>query len=128
MTQRTCNIICICKEISNKYNSKSIRRNIAAYMANECGVNSVDDYTDTQIDSFIENAFLDFIDNSSNPSYYVKKTLCDVHFDGSQLSQLNKIMMMFKLVRVKEDDKFVNGFTQSLIDKMKIDLDCDINI
>lgn len=128
MTQRTCNIIALCKDISCRYTSASVRRNIASYMADANGKESADVYTDKQIDDFIENAFLDFLDGVNYPSHFVKKALSDPRSDPSRLSQISQIIDAFKFVQVKENKRYINGFTQELIDQMEIDLDPDISM
>ena len=73
MTQRTCNIIGLCKSVSQKYsNSSSIKNNIARYMAYECGID-YEYYTDEQIDDIIMDAFLDFVDGVDMPSLIIKQ-------------------------------------------------------
>lgn len=127
MTQRTANIIGICKGISHKYSSNSVRRNIASYMSNECMVD-IDYYTDEQVDSIIVEAFMDFIDGVDMPSKYLKDIFYNKFYNkiSSPVSIANSIISVFTTTRIKNDKTYVNGFSKKLIDQMNKDIEIDI--
>lgn len=132
MKQSTANVIGICKEISCKYCSASIRRNVAGLMANEAvlwGANKVtaDHYTDEEIDTYIKNAFLDFVKTADSHSMIVNATF--FNSINNRSSEIDKIIWAFKNVQVKnENGEYINGFTKEIVDQLEIDIEPDTSI
>ena len=122
MTQRTANIMAIAKGLSQKYDSGSMKRNIALYMTDECGIESADKYTDVDIDNIIMNAFLDYLDSADRPSIIAKEVFFN-NFSSIPTSYSTNILKAFVITEVKRDNKFVNGWSQELIDGIKKSID-----
>lgn len=118
MEQRTCNIIMCCKG-NDKYGYKadpiySIKR----YMGKECAY-PWRDYTPGMVDEILHTALRDYIDGVKKPSF----VLWQLQECGKWVqSEAEKICSMFALVQVKDDDGYVNGFTDELLEQSKIDL------
>ena len=119
MTQRTANIIGLCKGQSRRYNSVSIRRAIAMYLGNELTVD-IDCFYDSQIEDVIMTAFYDFIDTADSPSTFLKSIFNNPA--NMALSIPSRIIVAFGSLQIKDNGEYINGFTKELIDKMIIEL------
>lgn len=116
MTQRTCNIIMCCKG-NTKYADKcdpiySIKR----YMGDERAF-YWENYTDAMVQDILYTALMDYIDEVKKPSF----VLWCLKNDGRFHDNINeKICAMFANVQVRDENGYVNGFTQEQISKSDI--------
>lgn len=119
MTQRTANIIGICKGLSSKYNSLLIKQNVFDYLSSE--VDSVHNhYDDESVDAIILNSLLDFVDSLEKPSRFLRTILFN---DDKSTSFTTKVLVAFSNVEIKRHGVLVNGFTLDLVKQMHIDLE-----
>ena len=117
MTLRTCNIIMCCKGNYGFY-AQSRKDAIKKYMAKECGCDT-SVYTDEVLHRIIMDALKDYIDGVKKPSY----VLWCIEEYGKMYDNLDdKILTMFDLTQVMDDNGYVNGFTEELIKHSEIDL------
>ena len=120
MEQRTCNIIMCCKkntEIDPGKNPpfmdrSTMYRNVAAYMSRECAC-AMDDYTEELMGSILKEALFDYLDTADRPGSDLRNLFNQYNFTEPTMS--DRIINMFQLVRVKEEGKPVNGFTDTLL-------------
>lgn len=121
MEQRTCNIIMCCKghcKLAGK--DASPMEAVAAYMSAECGC-PAEDYAGRLMDTILREAMFDFMKSADKPGYELRQLLQEyVTFDPS-LSE--RICAMFQATQVRDGAKYVNGFTERLIQQSEIDLD-----
>lgn len=113
LSQRTVNIVMLCKGCSNKYDTASLFRNIACYMGNECALEA-DAYHDKEIKEIIVIALKDVLNNVMYPSSFID------YFIKPSSSQdfLNNAISFLLTLRIKNDDGYyINGFSQELIDE-----------
>lgn len=112
MEQRTCNIIMCCKG-NDKYGYKgdpiySIKR----YMGKECAY-PWKNYTPRMLDEILYDALADYIDGVKKPSFVLWELK---EYGKTASSTAEKICAMFALVQVRDDDGYVNGFTDELLE------------
>ena len=109
MTQRTCNIIRICK-----HTGKDKLSQIAQYMSDECCC-PIEVYTNGVINRIMLHAMCDYIDGCQTPSTFLlaMKEISDRH---SEIPNAQLIADTFSLVQVKDSNgNCVNGFTEDLL-------------
>lgn len=104
MTERTYNIIMACKS-NEKYSN--VVDAAKAYMAFECGC-PFQHYTERDMNNIMFAAMCDYIDSCDKPSSFLY-AMHDI-FCKEYLSLGEKIARAFQLVRVRDNDKYINGF------------------
>lgn len=127
MNQTTVDVIAICKFISCKYNTASARRNVTNYMA-DINNRNVDTIQDWEVDQFIKNVLLDYVDNADTPSKIIDFIFCD---NGQVkmpiISRTTKMLIAFSYIQVVDDKgNYVNGFTKELLNQMDINVESDV--
>ncbi len=108
MTQRTCDIIWICK-----HSQDDALTDIASYMSNLC-MCPVEAYTETVLLHILTEAIYDYIDGCDKPSFFLK-TLARVYGLLNNLTSAELITNTFALVDIMDNGFYVNGFTQELV-------------
>lgn len=120
MNQRTCNIIMCCKghcKIVSPHVDPLIA--VAAYMGKECDYPK-EDYTYAMLDSIMREALYDYINYADNPGFELRNLLHQCRSLEPQMAE--RISIMFRLTQVRNDDGYVNGFTEELLKQSEIDL------
>ena len=119
MELRTAEIIMICKGNHLLGDNLSFKEAIAAYMADRCDC-PIEDYNNKIINKTIWNAALDYIDNikDSNPSAFLRdiEEIYSKHNESSILKNVDwyeAICIAFRLVKIKNNERYINGFNQS---------------
>ena len=107
MTQRTCNIIRACKGSLYPEIESRIER-VKAYMSKEC-LCEKEWYTDEEMENIMVDAVYDYIDTCDRPSTFLR-LMRDCIAKDVNLTQ--RICIAFTLVKVKNDDKYINGFKE----------------
>ena len=116
MTDRTAEIIMICKkkhEFGDELNDKQA---IAAYLSDQC-LCDIKSYQQ-EVNDVIWAAALDYMDTIDRPSSFLRvaKDVYDRHnnpiFKSEEIDWYTAICVAFSLVRVKENGKWINGFTE----------------
>lgn len=107
MTQRTCNIILACKGSLYPEIDSRIER-VKAYMSDVCACPK-EWYTDKEVESIMVNAVYDYIDTCDKPSTFLRLMYDCIAKD---VSLTQRICIAFTLVKVKNDDEYVNGFKE----------------
>lgn len=122
MEQRTCNIIMCCKDhckLPGGENRGSLDA-VAAYMSQECACPQ-GDYKGRLMELIMKEALFDFLKTSDNPAFDMRQLFEPICTNEPTLSE--RIAIMFSLTQVRNPDgNPVNGFTQYLLDRSKIDL------
>lgn len=108
MTQRTCNIIRACKGSLYPDVNGELNR-VKAYMSEECDC-PIEDYTESIMEQIIMEAMYDYIDTCDRPSYLLRL----VYSAGvsRNLTFVEKVCIAFCLVQVRDDNGYINGFTE----------------
>lgn len=122
MEQRTCNIIMCCKG-----NCKLVDENaspteaIAAYMSAECACPK-EDYISGRglMEMILREALFDYMAGADKPGYELRQLLQQYATRDPDL--LERTCTMFQLTQVRDDNGYVNGFTDELIRQSEIDL------
>lgn len=121
MEQRTCNIIMCCKGHCNLVDEDAPYLDaVKAYMGKECDYPS-DKYNESQITGILLYALYDFIDVCDKPSKILRELFYKNPFlPDKTLSEC--IVSSFRMIEVRNDKGYVNGFTDELLEQSKIDL------
>ncbi|MCI8843235.1 MAG: hypothetical protein HFF08_03880 [Oscillospiraceae bacterium] len=115
MEQRTCNIIMCCKGHCRLEGATGDPfGDIAAYMSQECGCEK-EIYQGKLLENILRTALFDYMNSANNPGYELRQLLQNYALWEPSLSE--RICTMFALVNVRDDNGYVNGFTQELLDK-----------
>ena len=107
MTQRTCNIIRACKGSLYPEIESRIER-VKTYMSEEC-LCKKEWYTDEEMENIMVDAVYDYIDTCDRPSTFLR-LMNDCIAKDVCITQ--RICIAFTLVKVKNDDKYINGFKE----------------
>ena len=105
MTDHTISII---KAI--KLSGKVWNQAVAEYMSKYSG-SLVDEYTETELNRILKEAFLDYLTTCDNPSMEVRDLLDFMDNNGSR-SLGHHIANVLGLTQVRDGDKYVNGFRE----------------
>ena len=113
MSQRTLNIIYICKHPYHKYwdNANSRTDAIKNYMADECGIRARW-YSYRAILDIMWTAMLDYLDHCDMPSEFMWQLHNVIGVAPDNVPE--RIAVALALVRVKFDGNYVNGFDDRL--------------
>ncbi len=103
MTDKTLGIIYAIKRSEKEWNHA-----VADWMADYSG-SPVEEYTETQINKILKEAFVDYISTCNRPDREVYDLLDYIDNNGSY-SLGHCIAIVFELAQVKDGNKFVNGF------------------
>lgn len=119
MDKRTAEIIMLCKG-NHKYpgNYSSLCDLLAAYMSDTCLCDkSV--YTESVLQGIILTAFKDYLDSCDKPSFFIyqledvwniyNNPLMDPKY---RINNNEAVLRAFSTVQVRDDGKYVNGFTE----------------
>lgn len=118
--QRTCNIIMACKgHCEPAKNAETLMDCVKIYLGHECDY-PWENYSNKMIESVLREALYDFMTDATNPGHELRQLLCDYPTKEPSLSE--RICTMFQLTQVKNNDGYMNGFTQELIDQSRQDL------
>lgn len=119
MTQRTCNIIMICKG-NYKYYANDTVDAIKRYMAHECAVDkSIYDYGNL-FNSILIEAMLDYMNSmTQRPSVFMREFF---HWFNEQPLTQN-IIDSFALTQVRDNGGCINGFTEEMMEQSARELD-----
>ena len=117
MTKGTANIIWICTG-HHSYGNITLKQAVAQYRSEECGC-PVEIYTDRILLSIVWEAFMDFMSTCTNPRYFMysikeAKYWCD-YSPRDGVDDTQAILIAFQLCRVRDDGRYVNGFSDELI-------------
>lgn len=107
MTQRTCNIIRACKGSLYPEIEDRIER-VKTYMSEEC-LCAKEYYTDEEMESIMMDAVYDYIDTCNRPSTFIRLMKDCIAKD---INLIERICIAFTLVKVKNDDEYINGFKE----------------
>ena len=107
MTQRTCNIIRACKGSIHSEIDDRLER-VKIYMSEECSCPK-ECYTDGELESILMDAVYDYIDTCDRPSTFLRLVNECIAKD---ISRIQRICIAFTLVKVKNADKYINGFKE----------------
>lgn len=121
MEQRTCNIIMCCKghcRIPGGTDCPPLD-SVAAYMARECGCPQ-EDYKGNLMERIMSEAMFDYLDGARKPGFELRQMFHS--YFSKEPSMSERIAVMFQLTQIRDDDGYVNGFTQEQIDKSEIAL------
>lgn len=120
MEQRTCNIIMCCKgHCQLEGAGQTPMEAIAAYMSNECGCPR-EDYKGRLMETILREAMFDFFAGADKPGYELRQLFHQYATHEPSLSE--RICTMFQLTQVRDDNGYVNGFTDALITKSEKEL------
>ena len=120
MEQRTCNIIMCCKGHCNLEGAGvTPMGDIAAYMSHECACPR-EDYKGKLMEQILREALLDYIASADKPGFELRQLLQEYTLRDPSLSE--RIITVFQLSKVRDDNGYVNGFTDKLIAQSEIDL------
>lgn len=120
MEQRTCNIIMCCKghcKLAGE-NAPPLEA-IAAYMSAECACPK-EDYTGKLMEMILKEALFDYIAGADNPAYVLRQLLQEYATYDPGLSE--RIYTLFQLAQVRDNNGYVDGFTDELLRQSEIDL------
>lgn len=120
MEQRTCNIIMCCKghcKLAGE-NAPPLEA-IAAYMSAECACPK-EDYTGKLMEMILREALFDYMAGADKPGYELRQLLQQYATRDPNLSE--RIYTLFQLAQVRDDNRYVNGFTDKLLRQSEIDL------
>lgn len=120
MGQRTCNIIMCCKghcKLAGE-NAPPLEA-IAAYMSAECACPK-EDYTGKLMEMILREALFDYMAGADKPGYELRQLLQQYATRDPNLSE--RIYTLFQLAQVRDDNRYVNGFTDKLLRQSEIDL------
>ena len=105
MTRRTYNIIMACKKNEKANCIESVRE----YMSKEC-MCPIEYYGEIEMGNIMRDAMYDYIDTCDKPSSFLREM--DSIFGYASLSKAELIARTFRLVRVRNDNGYVNGFEE----------------
>lgn len=104
MTERTYNIIMACK---NRKRYANCIESVREYIAKEC-MDPIHYYDENTMSRIMKEAMYDYIDTCDRPSAFFRSM--ETIFGYENFSVGEKIGRAFVLVRVRNNDKYVNGF------------------
>ena len=107
MTQRTCNIIRACKGSLYPEIESRIER-VKTYMSEEC-LCKKEWYTNEEMEYIMIDAACDYIDTCDRPSAFLRLMNDSIAKD---VSLIERICIAFTLVRVKNNEQYINGFKE----------------
>lgn len=118
MDKRTSNIIMVCKGHHNFGDDLTLKQVVAHYMSKTCDC-PVETYTDRVLRSIVWEAFMDFMNTCTSPRgflYKIKEALywCD-WTPRENIDDITAVLIAFQLCRVRDDNGYVNGFTDELL-------------
>lgn len=120
MEQRTCNIIMCCKGHCNLDGADNTPMgSIAAYMSHECACPQKD-YRGKLMESILREALFDYMASADKPGYELRQLLQAYASYEPSLSE--RIVTMFQLTRVRDENGYANGFTEELLAQSRKDL------
>lgn len=120
MTQRTCNIIMCCKGHCKLNGADDTPMgDIAAYMSHECACPK-ENYKGKLMERILREALFDYFATADNPTFELRQLLEQYASYDPSLSE--RMITVFQLSKVRDDQGYVNGFTQKLIDQSEKDL------
>lgn len=120
MEQRTCNIIMCCKGHCNLDGADGTPMgDIAAYMSHECACPK-EDYKGSLMESILREALFDYFATADKPGFELRQLFQQYALHNPSLSE--RMITVFQLSRVRDDNGYVNGFTDKLIAQSEIDL------
>ena len=120
MEQRTCNIIMCCKgHCKLEGAGDTPMESIAAYMSHECGCPK-EDYKGNLMESILREALFDYFATADKPAFELRQLLQQYASYNPSLSE--RMITVFQLSKVRDDNGYVNGFTDKLIAQSEIDL------
>ena len=122
MEQRSCNLIMVCKGHCDFFETAATLTDaVRIFSSLDCGI-PIEAYTDQVVTRLILEALYDFINTAQNPAGILRTIFSHLPLDNSPLSLAEGICGMFQALRVKNDNGFVNGFSEKLITQSDIDL------
>lgn len=120
MQQRTCNIIMCCKGHCKLDGATGDPfDDILSYMSKECGCPS-EDYKGKLLESILLESMFDYINFSENPGSDLRNLFYQYATMDPSLSE--RIVSMFRLVKVKRGFTYINGFNTTLISQSEKDI------
>ncbi len=120
MEQRTCNIIMCCKGHCNLDGADGTPMgDIAAYMSHECACPK-EDYKGNLLERILREALFDYFATADKPSAELRRLLQEYALYDPSLSE--RMITVFQLSKVRDDNGYVNGFTDKLIAQSEKDL------
>lgn len=119
MEQRTCNIIMCCKGNCKIDNDTTLLGSVVSYMSQECGCKK-EIYDDCLVERIMREALFDYFKCADNPSFELRIILHEYPTQNPSLSE--RIAILFRLAQVKDNNGYVNGFTEELLKQSEIDL------
>ena len=118
MEKRTANIIMVCKGHHNFGKDLTLKQAVAHYMSKTCAC-PIEAYDERTLRSIVWEAFMDFMSTCTSPRgflYHIKEACywCDwTPREGGD--DITAILIAFMLCEVRDDNGYVNGFTDELI-------------
>ena len=117
MEKRTFNIIMVCKGHHNFGDNLTLKQAVAHYMSKTCGC-PVETYTDRVLRGIVWEAFMDFMNTCTSPRgflYHFKEARywCD-WTPREGVDEITAMLIAFQLCRVRDDNGYVNGFTEEM--------------
>jgi hypothetical protein len=85
---------------------------IAAYMSAECACPK-EDYTGKLMETILREALFDYMAGADKPGYELRQLLQQYATHDPDLSE--RIYTLFQLAKVRDDNRYVNGFTDKLL-------------
>lgn len=124
MDKRTANIILACKGHHNFGDDLTLKQAVAHYMSKTCAC-PVEHYTDRVLRGIVWEAFMDFMNTCDNPReflYDIKEARywCDWS-PREDVDDITAILIAFQLCQVRDDNGYVNGFTEELFSNYKLE-------
>lgn len=119
MTQRTLNIINICKgntKYKRLFDSKPLLDAVKEYMAEECGCD-LECYTEKEMLNIMLNAMYDYLETCDNIKRFLNDVLYAASDDDGDIYKYNLaygIAMAFQCTMVTNHKGYVNGFDDRL--------------
>ena len=123
MEKRTANIILVCKGHHNFGDELTLKQAVAHYMSKTC-VCPLEVYTDKLLRSIVYEAFMDYMSSCTYPReilYHIKEALywCDWS-PKEDVDDITAILTGFQLCQVRDENGFVNGFSEELINEHQL--------
>ena len=120
MQQRTCNIIMCCKGHCKLVDDQATMQDaIITYMSAECACPK-EYYTRHLVEQIVLEALYDYMNCADNPGFELRQIFHQYALADPPI--LERILTMFQLTKVRNDQGCVNGFTEGLIHQSDIDL------
>lgn len=120
MEQRTCNIIMCCKGHCNLDGADGTPKgDVAAYMSHECACPK-EDYKGDLLEYILREALFDYFSTVDKPGFELRQLFQQYALCNPSLTE--RMITMFQLTQVRDDNGYVNGFTDKLVAQSEIDL------